>query len=337
VPQYESEEAQQDRIRAGVAVGLAATHERANTEEVRLRREKDEVEESGFREMFLRLSDVTAYDTMEDNRASARQGFRFTGENSENSEAFDEGAGRSFPNYEGNSSGAYYELGGKRKGNIALKRSGGRALPPAGSNVCNPLNLMQFIESFPSPTLAQDYFANQRHEALELDEKTRMVLGAVYTMQHFEVVEKEELALLLPVSLLVDKLSVSMNLFTVSTHVSFNIAAVIRIGPVWMKLYQSFMVLYRVLPSPQEELLMRIKALEHTVQDLVVSVQRIRVQLQLPMKRHCSALGCYNTAALKACSRCNTSSYCGKQCQLAHWKAHKAECKQATGSGNSNA
>ncbi len=34
------------------------------------------------------------------------------------------------------------------------------------------------------------------------------------------------------------------------------------------------------------------------------------------------------TGKLSKCSRCNVAKYCGRDCQLAHWKAgHKAECK----------
>lgn len=32
-------------------------------------------------------------------------------------------------------------------------------------------------------------------------------------------------------------------------------------------------------------------------------------------------------ATLKACSRCKQAHYCDKQCQTAHWKDHKEECK----------
>jgi hypothetical protein len=30
----------------------------------------------------------------------------------------------------------------------------------------------------------------------------------------------------------------------------------------------------------------------------------------------------------KRCSRCKQVRYCGRECQLAHWKAHKADCKR---------
>ncbi|GMI34548.1 hypothetical protein TeGR_g369 [Tetraparma gracilis] len=29
----------------------------------------------------------------------------------------------------------------------------------------------------------------------------------------------------------------------------------------------------------------------------------------------------------KKCSKCDRAHYCGRECQVAHWKAHKAECK----------
>jgi hypothetical protein len=28
------------------------------------------------------------------------------------------------------------------------------------------------------------------------------------------------------------------------------------------------------------------------------------------------------------CTGCKQARYCGKVCQLAHWKAHKSDCKQ---------
>ena len=42
---------------------------------------------------------------------------------------------------------------------------------------------------------------------------------------------------------------------------------------------------------------------------------------------HCSAQASSGTS-LKACSRCGVIFYCGRDCQLAHWKAgHKRSCK----------
>ncbi len=36
---------------------------------------------------------------------------------------------------------------------------------------------------------------------------------------------------------------------------------------------------------------------------------------------------CGTTPARQLCVRCMKVRYCDHQCQLAHWKAHKAECK----------
>ena len=33
-----------------------------------------------------------------------------------------------------------------------------------------------------------------------------------------------------------------------------------------------------------------------------------------------------SSSSLKSCSRCHKTSYCGKECQRAHWKEHKKEC-----------
>jgi ankyrin repeat protein len=45
----------------------------------------------------------------------------------------------------------------------------------------------------------------------------------------------------------------------------------------------------------------------------------------LEAKAHCSNPGC-SGAGLKKCTGCKQVRYCGKTCQLAHWKAHKAVC-----------
>jgi hypothetical protein len=61
--------------------------------------------------------------------------------------------------------------------------------------------------------------------------------------------------------------------------------------------------------------------------------QRTVPQLVLPeqpeylvAKAHCSSPGCRGTG-LKKCTGCKQARYCGQTCQLAHWKAHKADCK----------
>jgi ankyrin repeat protein len=50
------------------------------------------------------------------------------------------------------------------------------------------------------------------------------------------------------------------------------------------------------------------------------------VQTQyLEAKAHCSDPGC-SGAGLKKCTECKQARYCRKTCQLAHWKAHMADC-----------
>jgi hypothetical protein len=49
----------------------------------------------------------------------------------------------------------------------------------------------------------------------------------------------------------------------------------------------------------------------------------------LESKMHCSSPGCSGAGILK-CTGCKQARYCGEQCQLVHWKVHKAECKRAT-------
>jgi hypothetical protein len=46
----------------------------------------------------------------------------------------------------------------------------------------------------------------------------------------------------------------------------------------------------------------------------------------LEAKTHCSNPGC-GGAGVKKCTGCKQARYCGQECQLAHWPAHKTECK----------
>ena len=66
--------------------------------------------------------------------------------------------------------------------------------------------------------------------------------------------------------------------------------------------------------------------------------EELRKQRQDPGSQPSSSLTCANCGvaeavgggALKPCSRCKAVVYCGKECQLQHWKkagGHKAECK----------
>ena len=47
------------------------------------------------------------------------------------------------------------------------------------------------------------------------------------------------------------------------------------------------------------------------------------------MSRSCDNPCCDNISAdLKACSNCTIKFYCGKECQVSHWKSgHKMECR----------
>jgi hypothetical protein len=47
----------------------------------------------------------------------------------------------------------------------------------------------------------------------------------------------------------------------------------------------------------------------------------------LEAKMHCTNPGC-SGAGLKKCTGCKQERYCGQQCQLAHWPAHKVDCKR---------
>ena len=41
----------------------------------------------------------------------------------------------------------------------------------------------------------------------------------------------------------------------------------------------------------------------------------------------CAAAGCTAEEASSACARCGTVRYCSRECQRAHWKAHKPMCE----------
>jgi hypothetical protein len=47
----------------------------------------------------------------------------------------------------------------------------------------------------------------------------------------------------------------------------------------------------------------------------------------LEAKTHCSNAGCSGAGIMK-CTSCRQARYCGELCQLAHWKAHKTDCKR---------
>jgi hypothetical protein len=47
----------------------------------------------------------------------------------------------------------------------------------------------------------------------------------------------------------------------------------------------------------------------------------------LEAKTHCSNSGCSGAGMMK-CTGCKQARYCGEACQLAHWKAHKADCRR---------
>jgi hypothetical protein len=47
----------------------------------------------------------------------------------------------------------------------------------------------------------------------------------------------------------------------------------------------------------------------------------------LEAKMHCSSPGCSGAGVMK-CTGCKQTRYCGVTCQLAHWKAHKADCRR---------
>lgn len=52
-----------------------------------------------------------------------------------------------------------------------------------------------------------------------------------------------------------------------------------------------------------------------------------------PSKLHkCHWPACFNTANLKACSRCKKVKYCGRDCQSRDWAQHKLVCRNLANS-----
>jgi hypothetical protein len=47
----------------------------------------------------------------------------------------------------------------------------------------------------------------------------------------------------------------------------------------------------------------------------------------LEAKTHCSNVGCTGAGIMK-CTGCKQARYCEEACQLAHWKAHKVDCRR---------
>ncbi len=47
-----------------------------------------------------------------------------------------------------------------------------------------------------------------------------------------------------------------------------------------------------------------------------------------PRCRMCAAEGCGATEGLRKCSGCGAVRYCSREHQVAHWAAHKAECRR---------
>jgi hypothetical protein len=54
-----------------------------------------------------------------------------------------------------------------------------------------------------------------------------------------------------------------------------------------------------------------------------------RPDVSAARRRTCAHCGAHDQAgggALKACTRCQAVHYCNRECQRAHWKAHKKDC-----------
>jgi ankyrin repeat protein len=66
-----------------------------------------------------------------------------------------------------------------------------------------------------------------------------------------------------------------------------------------------------------------------TAADFSKSVGAVTEQTRyLVARTHCANPGC-DGAGVKKCAGCLTIYYCKRECQLAHWPAHKAECRRS--------
>ena len=82
---------------------------------------------------------------------------------------------------------------------------------------------------------------------------------------------------------------------------------------------------------PEEEL----ERLQHLIDEKLEQIECLkklvdeRMKVKHP-KRRCE--GCFLTKTsqklLKTCRRCQISSYCSRECQLACWPVHKMECNK---------
>lgn len=65
----------------------------------------------------------------------------------------------------------------------------------------------------------------------------------------------------------------------------------------------------------------------HATQSSSVTTTPPKVKIKVRMCDNCNVPQDQNTTALKTCARCGLAHYCGKTCQIAHWKAgHKQVC-----------
>lgn len=49
---------------------------------------------------------------------------------------------------------------------------------------------------------------------------------------------------------------------------------------------------------------------------------------RLPFTMKCDHPSCQKEGT-KSCAKCKTASYCGRECQVGHWKVHKKSCNKA--------
>ena len=62
-----------------------------------------------------------------------------------------------------------------------------------------------------------------------------------------------------------------------------------------------------------------------------------KLKREADLKKKGMCVACAEKPATQSCSRCMVSLYCGRGCQVAHWKAHKKPCKVACAANEAKA
>ena len=117
-------------------------------------------------------------------------------------------------------------------------------------------------------------------------------------------------------------------LFLCNPHIRFAVEECARYesdpGVQHWNAVRHILVLVRICPSFGLTLTNADEAMAN-----VLAARRARIEFRVPQTTRSYACGsCGTAAAAQQCSRCKKAWYCGADCQLADWKAHKKQCKK---------